>query len=290
MSTTLDTRSTPERTLVDLRNFDLAGARVLGRYHYTRPHRPLPPHRHRGMLEICYLHRGRQSYEVEGVRYELRGGDFFLTRPGEWHSTDSNPEERGVLYWLILTVSPPPRHFLGQADPLGRALLERIRAVKKRHFRGARRAHAALEAIMARAGSPRHPLTCAIIRSHALQFLLTFLQAAEREERATHPVWLPDVLARIRSCGDTPLQVSDLADAAGLSLSHFKNCFREVMGVSPGEYMLRQRVEAAARAIRTSSATITEVAFAHGFSSSQNFATAFKRLTGTSPGMLRGSR
>ena len=285
--TTLDLHSTPERTIVDLRGFDLPGAHVLGRYRYTRPHEPLPSHSHDGMVEICYLHRGQQRYEVEGTRHTLRGGEFFITFPGERHSTGPDPEDRGVLYWLIVSADPPPEHFLGQSGSVGHDLPRRILDLRQRHFPAPGMVHQQLEQWLSLARRPGDPVNLALMRRVALAFILTVIRASDRKHYREAPPWLTRVLAEIERSLRTPRQVSELASVSGLSISRFKCRFREATGVAPAEYMLRRRVEAAERELRHTKKSVTDIAMDYGFSSSQNFATAFRRMTGTTPSSLR---
>ena len=71
---------------------------------------------------------------------------------------------------------------------------------------------------------------------------------------------------------------------ARLSESRFKARFKREMGVPPAEYWLRKKVEQAS--VLLAKATITQVAHQLGFSSSQYFATVFKRYTLTSPSLV----
>src|SRR6266478_8938538 len=110
---------------------------MVGRYNYTRAYPALAAHQHRAAMEICFLVKGRQTYRVGDRDYTLRGGDVFITFPNERHSTGDAPEEKGVLYWMILRLPRTGESFLGlparQARPLVRELLK----IKTRHFRGA---------------------------------------------------------------------------------------------------------------------------------------------------------
>ncbi len=51
----------------------------------------------------------------------------------------------------------------------------------------------------------------------------------------------------------------------------------------PGEFILRCKVEHARRLLAEEASPITEIAFRLGFSSSQYFATVFKRYTNMTP-------
>ncbi|MBC8010767.1 MAG: helix-turn-helix transcriptional regulator, partial [Burkholderiales bacterium] len=83
------------------------------------------------------------------------------------------------------------------------------------------------------------------------------------------------------------LDVGSLARIAELSVSRFKTRFKAEFGVPPAEYVLRARVEEARRRLARPGATVTYVALDLGFSSSQYFATSFKRLTHSTPSGFR---
>jgi len=51
----------------------------------------------------------------------------------------------------------------------------------------------------------------------------------------------------------------------------------------PHAYILRKRIECAQKLPSIGNGTVTEIAFECGFSSSQYFATVFKRITGMTP-------
>ena len=79
------------------------------------------------------------------------------------------------------------------------------------------------------------------------------------------------------------LSVGQVADEIHLSESAFRNLFRQEVGMPPAEYMIRQKVELAKGLLRKPGSTITNVAHDLGFSSSQYFATVFRRFTDQSP-------
>lgn len=284
--TTLDLVRTPEREILDLAALDLRGARVLGRYRYRTPHKPLPAHRHRGMIEICYLHRGNQHYELEGRRYDLRGGDVLVTMPGEWHSTGPDPENRGVLYWLILQPSATGRGFLGLSSRDSTALVRSLERLPSRHFRAPRGCHEILEGLIADAGR-RGALDGIARRCTLLGLLLDLVRASHHRGIRSSDEWLAPVLRVMHEQVDRNRQVPEFAEVAGLSVSHFKTRFREAVGTAPAEYFLGLRIEEAARRLQQTTQPVTRIAMDLGFGSSQSFATAFHRLMGCSPSAHR---
>ena len=78
-----------------------------------------------------------------------------------------------------------------------------------------------------------------------------------------------------------------LARMAGLSVSHFERRFRLAFGSSPRQYLIRVRVENAARMLRESDRSITEIAQACGFYDHAHFSRSFRRITNLSPTAYR---
>lgn len=81
----------------------------------------------------------------------------------------------------------------------------------------------------------------------------------------------------IRDHLNTHITLDDVAAFAGLSRSSLEKKFRAVVGVSPGEFILRSRLREAAWMLRTTSMTSQEIAEATGFADVYSFSKAFRR-------------
>jgi AraC-like DNA-binding protein len=86
-----------------------------------------------------------------------------------------------------------------------------------------------------------------------------------------------------------PLDVDDLAGAAGLSRAHFSREFRRAFGESPHAYLLTRRLERAAALLRATDRSVAEICFAVGLRSVGSFTTSFTRTYGTSPTAYRAA-
>ena len=84
-----------------------------------------------------------------------------------------------------------------------------------------------------------------------------------------------------------PLDVDDLARAAGLSRAHFSREFRRAFGESPHAYLLTRRLERAAALLRTTDRSVAEICFSVGLQSVGSFTTSFTRTFGVSPTAYR---
>jgi AraC-like DNA-binding protein len=80
-----------------------------------------------------------------------------------------------------------------------------------------------------------------------------------------------------------PLEVDDLAKAAGLSKAHFSREFRRVFGESPYVYLLTRRLERAAALLQNTDHSVAEVCLEVGLQGVGSFTTSFKRMHGMTP-------
>jgi len=86
-----------------------------------------------------------------------------------------------------------------------------------------------------------------------------------------------------------PLDVADLAKAAGLSPAHFSREFRAAFGESPHGYLLTRRLERAAALLTTTDRSVAEICFEVGLQSVGSFTTSFKRIYGATPTAYRAA-
>jgi AraC family transcriptional regulator len=86
---------------------------------------------------------------------------------------------------------------------------------------------------------------------------------------------------------DQSIGLPAIAEAAGLSVSHFARQFRAAVGDAPHQYLLRRRVEHAKQRLAKTETTIAEIAFACGFANQEHLTRVFKRACGFSPAAYR---
>ena len=100
-------------------------------------------------------------------------------------------------------------------------------------------------------------------------------------------------LLRSRDLADAryfePLDVDDLARAAGLSRAHFSREFRRAFGESPHSYLLTRRLERAAALLRNTDRSVAEICFSVGLRSVGSFTSSFTRAFGVPPTAYRAA-
>jgi AraC family transcriptional regulator len=95
------------------------------------------------------------------------------------------------------------------------------------------------------------------------------------------------VLDYIHSHLDQDLSIAELAALLQLSPHYFVHLFKQAMGLSPYQYLLRQRVEQAKNLLKDPSLSIADVAYRVGFANQSHLNRHFKRVVGVTPGQYR---
>ena len=107
--------------------------------------------------------------------------------------------------------------------------------------------------------------------------------------KAPHPK-VTQVIKLMEQTLRSPLAVSELAVAVGLSERSLLRRFRAALDVSPQQYYRALRLDAGRRLLENSDLSVTEIALACGFESRGNFSRAFKKTFGSPPSNRRSGR
>jgi len=82
-------------------------------------------------------------------------------------------------------------------------------------------------------------------------------------------------------------RVGRLAAKVGMSERHFTRCFAAEVGATPAQYIAGVRVEAARRALETTTDTVDAIAARFGFGTAETMRRTFARRLGVSPDQYR---
>lgn len=259
--------------------------------------RSYPLHWHEEM-ELITVASGCGVVTVQARRYEVRAGDLLLIQPQLIHGMEqlgnAPMEYFNILFRLSLlgggledacyerylkpldegTKRAPV--YAAQGEPLNRLLRPYIDDLTEN-----RRARYDAHALMVRSD-------LLAIAYH----LQPYLQAVPDAERVRHSSdeKLKKVLLYVRENYAEPVTVGQAAQLCGFSASHFRQLFRERMGVSFIQYVKAFRLERAADRLRQTEQSVTEIAQASGFANQSYFTRAFAAKYGVTPSAYRKSR
>ena len=94
-------------------------------------------------------------------------------------------------------------------------------------------------------------------------------------------------IAYIKEHYGEKLTLRELAATADLSESYFRMRFRESVGMTVTDFIIKTRIEAAASLLDTTDKTLEEIAAETGFYDVYHFGKLFKKRVGISPGRYR---
>jgi AraC family transcriptional regulator len=113
-------------------------------------------------------------------------------------------------------------------------------------------------------------------------------------ETATHRGGLP--IGQLRKVEDyiavhlsEEISVEELAELVELSASHFAHMFKETTGMTPLQFVTRQRITRAQQLIRETSRSLIDIGLEAGYSSPSHFAQVFRKVVGVTPTQFRSS-
>ncbi len=260
----------------------------------------LHPHRNPG-LEIVYVTSGRPVWQTEGRAETVRAGWVFFSLPWEEHGSTSEHGEGWEIDFANLLLDRsyrrPARSF-GFHSAFGVARAE-AREISRALIAAGRRAHPATAEMawlmpalvreVTRPGFAGELAARSLARSVIVELARCVRAGRPPAERAAGArLRVREFLRGLPSrCGE-PWTLEGMAAACRLGRTRFAELFREETGEPPVSALNRVRVSEARRRLLESDASITDVAFDCGFSSSQYFARIFRAYTGCSAREYRG--
>ncbi|MBD3887398.1 helix-turn-helix transcriptional regulator [Phormidium tenue FACHB-886] len=94
---------------------------------------------------------------------------------------------------------------------------------------------------------------------------------------------LTQVIEYIDECLDQNIGLSELAQVVNMSQYHFARLFKQSVGITPHQYLIKQRVERAKRLLRQYDLSIADIALRCGFANQGHLSYHFKRLMKVTP-------
>ena len=236
-------------------------------------------HQH-GEMELNLLLRGQVTYLFGGQVLTLDAGHLALFWGSFPHRlTAAAPDSQMAVLTLPLT------HFLrfGLPASFSESLLRgEVRSVP---------ADPGDEVLLARwqsdaAFADREHLAVAELELEARLRRLALAQPSPRRQTVPSERRLRRAaeLARYAAAHATePVQLHQIAGAAGLNVNYASTLFRAAFGLSLGEYVLQHRLAHAQRLLLTTRRPVLEIALASGFGSVSRFYAAFGKACGVTP-------
>lgn len=260
----------------------------------------LNPHRNEG-IKIVFFETGTCDLIMDQKTYNLHAGNFLLTRPWQLHKFGNPNIGRGRLHWLILDVGVrrpnqdwnwPEWVVMTKADIA--ELTERWRDIKNPVWTSTpsiAQSFRELARCITAWGQPHAVSRMAVHLNLLLIDILDALSAQQSSQETpnsssrqrTVELFLREVEIN-PAVSSEPWTINSMAEHCGMGVTAFSKYCRELVNVGPMEFLNHCRLERAAQQLREgASESITDIAMACGFNSSQYFATRFRQRFHVSP-------
>ena len=278
------------------------GVCSVGFWHATGEQRHgLAPHCNEG-IELTLSLQGESPVMVDGQNHTLRPGAVMITRPWQLHSVGNPRFASGKIGWLILDVGVRHPHqawrwpeWINLSEGDLRLLTQSLRQNED----AIRAATPALRDAFARLVTL--PTTgSGLFRGSRIAVATCDVLVRLLELFHSHPVRLRPALTDssrsvrlyLRELANRPIpqSVEAMADACGLGVTRFAALFKEILGLSPGDYLQKRRLEAARALLKTHpELSVAEISRRVGFSHGNYFARIFRQAYGATPAVWRAA-
>lgn len=258
-------------------------------WNYTSAPPTKPMHYHSNIIEMHCMIRGMRTTKVEEIEsasiktYTYTGNQLFMTFPFEIHGSHFESESLCSFFAFQLDLSDR-NSLLGLNPHYSNLLYNRLTGLKYRQYQIGQ-SHLSYLRIAFDFFSELTEESIAVGTQFLSAFLfsLPYLTPIEEVSEEKIDERIRRSVEYIRSHIQDSLYLEDIANLAGFSLSHFKAKFHKEIGITPAEYILSQKMEAAKQELMTTSKSITDIAFSLGFSSSNYFSSVFRKYYETTP-------
>jgi AraC family L-rhamnose operon regulatory protein RhaS len=283
---------------------DLTGLRSIG-FWDAGPNQTwgLKPHRNEG-LEITFLSSGHTPIMIEGHEESLAHDQLMITRPWQEHRIGNPNIGACKLGWIIIDLGVrrphqewrwPPWIVLCPQDLADLTCF--LRQNEQYVWNGTpdmRRCFLRLIQALDNEHPDRNCSRLAVLANELLICLLEMFRSQEvtlRESLTSSERTVRMFLKELEGSLDEQWTLDSMAESCHMGITQFVSYFKKVTNLTPANFLSRARLEKARALLAVDSdRSITDIAFACGFSSSQYFAGVFHKHFGCSARDYRQQR
>ena len=246
--------------------------------------------------ELAIVAGGRAAHLLDGGSFPIERGDVLVLHPGMVHAYDdvadlelvnvaydrtrlALPQLDGSSLPLFGVFFPPEK---GEAQP--RRAVEPVTRLEP----------AALDRVLTLADRLREE-AAGVLPGNSFLCLALFMEIVTAVGRAGGcgvPVerirlQVGDAVGYLNRNYASPVTVEELARVAKMSCRNFFRHFRNTVGCTPVEYLMRVRISRAAELLLFSDAGLNEIALRCGFCDGNYFCRKFREMKGITPRRFR---
>jgi len=254
------------------------------------------PHLNDG-IEIHFVNSGKYKWVVEGQEIELLPDNLSITAPWQLNGSPKGKMDIGEITWIVVKpekYSPKTQLNLGTWTKLSNAFQESLGSmlvsenaiviekakIFKKYFVELKK-----ELTNQQSGFE-------IMVSNIIENLFIDLHrhlSLQRQKNEQDDNFIGKLNQLINADFNKKWIIDDLAHQFGMGKTKFTNEVKELTGYPPNSYIINLKIEKAIDLMRNDDTSLSDIAFACGFSSLQHFTSIFSQRIGVSPGKYKRS-
>lgn len=251
-------------------------------------------------LEITHVISGKGFYYVDGKTYNMIKGDLIIfnnVEPHAWEAVEGGTMEVTVIIFapsLVLSneldlfdcqfLSPFNNRSTNFSNKIpweqsaAQQILYLIKDIEYEH---------------------QHKMTgySLMIKTKLLNILTLLVRHFQDEEKVSEHIQnkslqlmrLQKAIEHINENFTTPIRLDELAAMVHMSPNYFSTFFKQTLGTTAMDYMIKLRILRAQKLINTTQRTLLDIALDCGFNNMSNFYRTYKKFFGHSPSAGRDS-
>lgn len=230
-------------------------------FHKNGHHVPLECHNH---YELVYYRHGLGNTKIGDDRLTFSSNTFVIMPPQVWHD-ETHRTDCELIFIRIHSEDHLPTGFFTDKH-------ETIYKLAKAIFDETIHQHASYQEMIT---LKLNELFIAVER-------LTQDKSAQNQAKT-----FEYVINYITESYHDRIMFKNLAEQMNFSYDYFQHRFKEITGLSPQQFLMQKRIDAAEIMLRDKALSCTEIAYRCGFSNSAQFSAIFKREKGMVPHQYR---
>lgn len=244
------------------------------------------------IIEISHCREGRGECKVGGEFCYLTAGDTAIAHTNTVSSSSYFPlrHYHGLTIRIDLDNTPDFSAYLDGLNIDLSRLSAKLRAMNSGFVA---RANSSFEHIFSELYFVPKQIKKGFFKVKLLELLLYLSVLEVRSVSRTFTKSQVDIVKEIGGYlmehKDEHITLQQLSERFHISVTHIKNTFKGVYGVSLGAYIRAQKMESAAYMLEYTNKSISEIASDHGYDNSSKFAAAFRSIKGVTPTEYRNT-
>lgn len=238
-------------------------------------------------LEIGYCYHGHGEMIVQDRIYRYGGGMFTILPANMPHTTNSDPGNICKWEYLFIDMDGFVKNEMNNCAIVADDILK---IVNKRGTMKTRENHPVVAELilnMIRECREKPLYYRDSVHGYLKAFVIELLRLEEEREQARKNIklgsYMETALSYISEHYAEDIKVADIAEICGLSESHFRRIFDEVMNMKPVDYINLERIKNACEMLVKEELSMNEVGLRVGYQTPSSFNRNFKKITGMTP-------